>query len=281
MILPFPSLTLPRGVFPGLSTRSPIAFGMSMGLHALIAMALVNMGGADYTPPNPTASFEVVDLSALMREPVPVAMPVKPVKAEVLPEPEPVLDPTPSVEKNEVAVIEEPVVPPAVEEALPAPAVKIMTSSKPAVDFPKVVLKRKPRPPETKKVQTTAVERLAPRPSPLPVTTELAAKPTQPSPPAPSYVPPTARAAYLQNPKPFYPTQARKRGMEGLVVLAVKVGVNGSAKSVSVKRSSGFPLLDRAARKSVSKWRFVPAKRNGRAVAAMVEVPIRYRLKDA
>jgi protein TonB len=87
-------------------------------------------------------------------------------------------------------------------------------------------------------------------------------------------------AAYLDNPRPAYPLMARRRGQEGEVLLEVAVGADGRALRAEVLRSSGFSLLDGAAQRAVSGWRFVPARRGMVTIEATVRVPIRFRLDD-
>ena len=85
-------------------------------------------------------------------------------------------------------------------------------------------------------------------------------------------------ANYLKNPAPEYPTQARRRNIQGSVLLSVIVKEDGTAKMVSIASSSGFTLLDDSAKSAVSRWKFVPAKRGGEAVEAHVIVPIDFKL---
>lgn len=92
-------------------------------------------------------------------------------------------------------------------------------------------------------------------------------------------VPPSGDADYLANPKPAYPPLAQKRGWEGVVTLLVAVDETGAPQEVKVKASSGYSLLDRCAVEAVQRWRFTPARRGGKAVAANVEVPIRFGLE--
>ena len=94
-----------------------------------------------------------------------------------------------------------------------------------------------------------------------------------------AYRPPDAFAAYLHNPPPVYPRRARRRHHQGLVLVEVQVGPDGRPLGVKLARSSGHKELDRAALAAVRGWRFRPARRNGKAVAARVEVPLRFRLK--
>jgi protein TonB len=79
---------------------------------------------------------------------------------------------------------------------------------------------------------------------------------------------------------PRYPEAARRRGEQGRVVLRVDVSADGAPIDVTVTEGSGFPSLDAAALGAVRQWRFVPAMRGGTPVAAVAQVPIRFRLAD-
>lgn len=85
---------------------------------------------------------------------------------------------------------------------------------------------------------------------------------------------------YLLNPEPKYPEAARRRGIEGVVVLDVLVLANGTAGSVLLAQSSGSALLDDAAIEAVRPWRFKPAMRAGVPVDSTVSIPIRFRLES-
>jgi periplasmic protein TonB len=88
-----------------------------------------------------------------------------------------------------------------------------------------------------------------------------------------------ARPAYGSNPKPPYPLAARRLGVEGVVMLEVLVRPDGTPAEVSIRTSSGSPLLDDSAVETVrSRWRFIPARQNNAAVESRVTFPIRFRL---
>jgi periplasmic protein TonB len=88
-----------------------------------------------------------------------------------------------------------------------------------------------------------------------------------------------ARAAYGYSPPPPYPGSAVRRGLQGEVMLRVRVDAEGRVLAVEVERSSGHRELDRAAERQVrERWRFQPAQRAGRAVSSWVRVPIHFRL---
>ncbi|MDR3054203.1 MAG: TonB family protein [Zoogloeaceae bacterium] len=86
-------------------------------------------------------------------------------------------------------------------------------------------------------------------------------------------------AAYLRNPKPVYPPMSQRLREEGKVMLRVFVLPDGSPQDIEIKRSSGSVRLDEAAKATVHRWRFVPARRGNAAVAAWVVVPIVFKLE--
>lgn len=114
-------------------------------------------------------------------------------------------------------------------------------------------------------------------------TSDAATPASGPAPAAPAPAPaqpsaPVFDAAYLENPAPNYPRAARRGGIEGRVVLRVLVNPSGTADEVLVRSSSGHDALDEAARATVARWRFVPARMGERAVSAWVLVPVSFHL---
>lgn len=96
-----------------------------------------------------------------------------------------------------------------------------------------------------------------------------------------STAPAETTLAYLQAPAPIYPTQARRMHMQGTVVLRVRVDASGHPLDVQVESSSGYPVLDRAARLQVLQhWRFQAAEVDGHAVSAWARVPINFNLRN-
>jgi TonB family protein len=89
-----------------------------------------------------------------------------------------------------------------------------------------------------------------------------------------------AAPKYGENPKPFYPLEARQKGYQGDVLVRVEVLPNGQVGQVEVERSSGYELLDQSALATVKKWRFIPARKGGVAIPCWVNIPIKFRLRD-
>ena len=92
--------------------------------------------------------------------------------------------------------------------------------------------------------------------------------------------PPRFDAAYLDNPKPQYPRLARRLGEHGTVLLNVYVDANGLPEKIELHASSGSPRLDQAARETVRRWKFIPARQGERPVGAWIVVPIRFVLEN-
>lgn len=83
---------------------------------------------------------------------------------------------------------------------------------------------------------------------------------------------------YHLNPPPRYPRTARRRNLQGTVLLDVKVTVEGLAAEVRIAESSGHAVLDRSAVKAVKSWRFSPARRGQTPIEMRVQVPVKFEL---
>jgi TonB family protein len=78
--------------------------------------------------------------------------------------------------------------------------------------------------------------------------------------------------------KPTYTDEARRRTIEGDVLLEIVVRSNGSVGDVKVLRSLGAGLEQRAI-DAVRQWRFGPARRQGTPVDVVVEVSVEFKLR--
>jgi protein TonB len=77
--------------------------------------------------------------------------------------------------------------------------------------------------------------------------------------------------------EPSYPEAARKARMEGVVILEAIITANGNVEEVKVLKSVN-PLLDAAATRAVSQWKYRPATLNGRAVRVYLTVTVTFNL---
>jgi protein TonB len=160
--------------------------------------------------------------------------------------------------------------PPPQPVARPAPSTPAIRSKPKAMPpRPAPIVSDKPVP-RVKPVSDETSVLLPPRPETLPdryATAQLAR------------VPPRVTRD-IDNPKPWYPRMARRRGMEGRVELRVRVGVSGAVTSIEILRSSGYRILDQAAVDTVQGWRFEPARQGMDASPGEVVIPIRFSLRQ-
>ena len=75
---------------------------------------------------------------------------------------------------------------------------------------------------------------------------------------------------------PAYPEAARKAGIQGVVMVQVLVGRDGSVVDTRIVKS--IPPLDDAAAAAVRQWRFKPALTKGQPIPVWVGVPVRFTL---
>ena len=85
-------------------------------------------------------------------------------------------------------------------------------------------------------------------------------------------------ASYRHQTAVPYPKLARRRGQEGTVWLNVQVDTAGEVSDIEVLESSGFSQLDQAALKTVRRWYFIAARRDGQAEVSYVKIPVKFQL---
>jgi TonB family protein len=80
--------------------------------------------------------------------------------------------------------------------------------------------------------------------------------------------------------QPVYPAEERKNGVEGTVMLRMRVTASGSVGQILVMETiEGHPAFNDAAIDAARQWIFTPATTDGEPVACWVAVPIRFALK--
>lgn len=166
-----------------------------------------------------------------------------------------------------------------------------------AIDLP---LPHEPPPPDTAEFKPVEPPKPAPKPAAKPAPKSPTSKPsavtqTQSAPnvgtdqttqqfagfaPSQPLIVWEGKPRFRHPPKPpAYPPRAVELAQQGEALVRVRLEPDGSAAEIVLWRGSGFELLDRAALAAVRGWHFLPATRGGRAVAAWVEIPVRFHLR--
>jgi periplasmic protein TonB len=77
--------------------------------------------------------------------------------------------------------------------------------------------------------------------------------------------------------EPEYSEEARKAKYSGSVLLSIVVDEHGLPRDIKVIRPIGLGLDEKAV-EAVAKWRFIPGRRHGMAVATQAQVEVNFRL---
>jgi TonB family protein len=78
--------------------------------------------------------------------------------------------------------------------------------------------------------------------------------------------------------EPEYTREARKRGVQGKVILSMRIGGDGRPRNIAVRRSLE-PGLDANAIAAMRQWRFKPATKYGKPVVFPATIDLDFRLR--
>jgi protein TonB len=83
-----------------------------------------------------------------------------------------------------------------------------------------------------------------------------------------------------KNKPPKYPSEARRAGYEGTVLLDVDVVPSGAVQAVSISQTSGYAILDDAAVQAVRDWTFQSTNADS-ITTCRVRLPVRFVLSGS
>ncbi|MDD1779695.1 energy transducer TonB [Enterovibrio sp. ZSDZ35] len=215
-------------------------------------------------PPKPEPVPEPVQTEPEVEKKPPVEEPPKVEKPVVEPKPAP-LKPKPETKPETKKVVPKPV-----KELVEQPKKKDPTPTppKPKKEVKKQeVVEKKPEPkeepkekqPEEKKQDVTSDVQMNQAKDNAPVLVDRPTFKVRPS-------------------QPKYPRIAKRKGMQGTVLIEVWLDEKGVQTKQAIVQSSGFDVLDEAAMSAVKKWRFNGHEENGVPLAHRVKIPVRFNL---
>jgi TonB family protein len=85
-------------------------------------------------------------------------------------------------------------------------------------------------------------------------------------------------ATGLYTPAPSYPSEARRRNIEGTVLVELLIQADGSCAVRKVVESSGFAPLDDAVQSTVNHWKYRPADADGRSESLTKRIRFVFKL---
>jgi TonB family protein len=97
--------------------------------------------------------------------------------------------------------------------------------------------------------------------------------PLPPKPPERNVTPP--RAIFM--PDPEFSREARKKKIEGVVVLSVTVTADGTTRDIKIQKGLGYGLDEKAV-EAVSRWKFKPALKDGEPIDKEINVEVNFHL---
>lgn len=81
--------------------------------------------------------------------------------------------------------------------------------------------------------------------------------------------------------QPHYPCQARRLSIEGYVSVRFLISRTGSVDKLTILKAEPEGFFEQTVKRTVRRWRFKPAQRNGRPVEIWVKKCIEFKLQDA
>jgi protein TonB len=269
---------------------------MSLALHGLAVLLLFAAGASGSSTDEPALMVEVSFAASSAVEAVEHAAEVMAPPTEPTPEP---AKPSPPLERVvELAPSEEP---PPVDLSHLKPIELAPAEEPPPVDLSHlkpIELMAAQEPPPVKPAELKPAKPAKPPPPPKIERARPAPRPAAPKVQANSNFASAsdaqaAAAGFIPAPIVFegkprfrhpptpavYPQRAIELNQQGEVLVRVRLDRGGTAVEIVLHRSCGYQLLDRAALTAVREWQFHPAVRDGRPVAAWVEIPVRFHLR--
>ena len=77
---------------------------------------------------------------------------------------------------------------------------------------------------------------------------------------------------------PKFPSRLRNAGIEGTALMAIAVDANGDVIDVEALEATDRRFAE-SARTAIRKWKFVPAKKDGKNIGSVRTFPIRFTLR--
>jgi len=88
----------------------------------------------------------------------------------------------------------------------------------------------------------------------------------------------TSMPRMIHRETPVYPAEMRAQSKEATVKLEVLLDIKGRVRNIVIKKSGGH-LFDQAAINAINTSTFMPGNINGKPVAVLMRIPVKFRLR--
>ena len=88
-----------------------------------------------------------------------------------------------------------------------------------------------------------------------------------------------AKPKVVKNVPVVYPVDARKKGLNGQVLVRFHLDENGRVSHLHIKSAEPPDIFNQNTLAALRQWRFQPARHEGKAVPVWVEVPVEFQLR--
>ncbi|WP_318472056.1 energy transducer TonB [Photobacterium leiognathi] len=258
--------------------RYAIAGSASILFHSLLVSAMPDKKIIT-VPVSEPASVSVNLVSLPIAKPEPVIQPIVEAPVEPIKPVAKTMTPAPQTEMKKLVQKTKPVTKPKAEPKKPIP--KKTVTKKAEVKKPvqnKTVKKAQPTKPITTSKKFT-LDKPNNKPATKSVVEVNKKEKNQHATMGSSEPQLVSKPTFATKPSPVsYPRLAKRRGIEGTVLVEVLIGKDGKQLKQKLAKSSGASVLDKAALKAIKLWRFSPHIIDGKAIAHRVQIPVRFKL---
>ncbi len=79
--------------------------------------------------------------------------------------------------------------------------------------------------------------------------------------------------------EPTYPETSKDNCEEGTVTLLLSIDESGRVTDAKITKSSGYPALDNSALEAAKRWRYSPARKDGKRIATDLPQAVKFQLR--
>jgi periplasmic protein TonB len=191
-------------------------------------------------------------------------------------------EPKPPIKTFDVKTKKPPpdVIEPQIDEKDPMPLPPIYVPDQPFIrPIDKPIIRTGDKPIEGTPLTDGMGDGLGGKPDPVPDKPIEQAKPI-PDPPVPILTKAMRDPAFAKSFQPEYPDSLIAREIEGTVKIKILIGADGRVRQAIIMQASEAAFGTATAKHALKAWRFIPAKRDGKAIEEWMVMTVKFTLQS-